>query len=244
MKNWLKIALLNAGIVVAGVICYSDGFLGLRLADPSIIRAGLSVIAGIALAAALGGGNYLLLKEPSAVPADRLLTQESISTDKIEALFKKYYASRYFGDYARTSVDQLHRIEKCMSRASAVINTKFTPGSITADRYSSVVAAAAEAAMNNMKAIAVGMQMFDDEEYRRLQHYKEDDIPDDIQEKQIDLYNRNFAHIKDSIAKNEHLILKTDTLVMEISAGNATEDTNGELLEEISKLTEELKYYT
>ena len=242
MKNIIKIILLNLSIVIAGILLYSDGFLGLRPGDDSILRAGLSIIFAISLVAIFSVGNYSLLKSPEKPNIINLPADKTVTTQEIEALLKKYYSSKYFGDYAKTSSDQLQRLTKSISRATEIINTKFSPGTLTAERYVGVVNAAAAAAINNLKSVAVSMQMFDDEEYKRLQHYKDDDIPDDIQEKQIELYNQNFTRIKNSIAKNENLILKTDTLVMELSAER--QDNNDEnILDEIATLTDELKYY-
>ena len=105
--------------------------------------------------------------------------------------------------------------------------------------------AAETAAIKNVVAMANRMRLFDEKEYARLQHYREDDIPDDIQEEQLRLYQKNFDNVRATIAHNEKLLLKLDALAMEISSSSSGDDTNlnNELIGEIERLTDETKYY-
>ena len=89
------------------------------------------------------------------------------------------------------------------------------------------------------------MKFFDEEEYARLENYRNDNIPDDIQEKQIALYKENQAKIEGAIAVKENLILKMDTLSMELAKISNSSDSDMEvMLGEIEELTKEVKYYT
>ena len=47
MNKFIKIAVLNIAIVIAAVVGYSPGLLGLSPSDPSILKAGISIILGI-----------------------------------------------------------------------------------------------------------------------------------------------------------------------------------------------------
>ncbi len=239
MKNIWKILLLNLSIAAAAVICYSDGLLALRVTDPNIIRAGLSILSGLGLGAGLVGGNVALLKAPGK---PKVLALKS--PDEAQTVLKEYFRSEYFGDLARAAYEQLGRLENSRGRASAAILTKFQQGSMSAHRYISAVDAAAETVRQNVVNIAIRMRIFDDDEFRRLKHYRDDDIPDDIQIRQIELYERNTELIKKAIAANEELLLKLDTLAMEVSDSTLhTGEEPDALLGEISRLTDELKYY-
>ncbi len=239
MKKYLKLILLNLAIVVGAVVAYSDGLLGLRPGDPSILKAGLSILIGIALAAGLIYGNYRLLREPKKVEKDELTNPA-----QVEALLRGFTGSSYFGNYARTSIDQLRRLAASAKRTAGAVNEKFQKGSISAERYQSVIEAAGATAIENIRNIAMRLQMFDDAEYRRLKNFRNDSIPDEIQQKQLELYDRNTEFIKNSIAVNENLILTMDTLTLEISDSSARNENDAdELLGEITQLTKELKYY-
>lgn len=239
MKTFLKLLLFNLSLVVIAVLTYSNGFLALRITDPSILRAGLSVLIGLGLAAGLVFGNYRLLKDPTGVtPA--MLTDAK----QVEAALKENTGSRYFGSLARTALEQFRRIGASTARALAAVHGKFQTGSMTESRYAAAIEAAGQTALENMKNIAMRMSMFNDDEYRRLQSYRRDNIPDDIQTQQLALYGQNLDYIKQSVAANEALILKLDTLALEISnaAGDGAAASDA-LLAEITQLTNELKYY-
>ena len=239
MKNFWKLLLLNLSLVVIAVLTYSSGFLALRPTDPGLLRAGLSILIGLGLVGGLTVGNYRLLKEPAHVTPARLE-----GAAQVEAALKENVTSRYFGALARTALEQFRRIGTSTARALTAVHGKFQTGSMTESRYAAAIEAAGHTALENMKNIAVRMSIFDDDEYRRLQSYRRDNIPDDIQEQQLALYGQNMDYIKQSVAANEALILKLDTLALEISNGTgdaaAATDT---LLTEITQLTSELKYY-
>ena len=113
------------------------------------------------------------------------------------------------------------------------------------DKFDSVGAAAESSAIKNVVAMANRMRLFDEKEYARLQHYREDDIPDDIQEEQLRLYQKNFDDVRSTIAHNEKILLKLDALTMEIASSSSGEDAdaNNELIGEIERLIDETKYY-
>lgn len=239
MKKIIKLILLNLSIAVVAVIAYSDGLLGLRPSDPSILRAGFSIITGIGLLAALIFGNFALLRDKKPVEREELTDPE-----QVEAFLKDYTGSSYFGSYARTAIDQLRRLAASSRRTVAVIRQKFQEGSVSYSKYASIIEAAGATAIENIRNIALRFQMFDDAEYRRLKNFRSDTIPDEIQQKQLELYDRSTQFIKSSIAVNEELILKMDTLALEISDSSARNENDAdELLEEITRLTGELKYY-
>ncbi len=239
MSQKIKILLLNLGIVVTAVVTYSEGLLGLRPTDPSLLKAGLSILIGLGLGAGLVGGNYKLLRGPRPVKNVQL---ESAS--QIESTLKSFTGSRYFGELARTGLDQYQRLRLSSSRAETAIHLKFQKGSMTASRYLGAVAAAENAMLDNMKTMALRLSVFSDDEYERLLNYRYDDIPDDIQEQQLALYDKSLSFIRGSVAVNENLILKLDTLAFDMSdaAAKDTGETDA-LLEEITALTNELKYY-
>ena len=112
-------------------------------------------------------------------------------------------------------------------------------------KFDSVAAAAESSAIKNVVSMANRMRLFDEKEYARLQHYREDDIPDDIQEEQLRLYQKNFDNVRSTIALNEKILLKLDALAMEISASTFNEDAdlNNELIDEIEHLIDETRYY-
>ncbi len=237
----LKVIALNGAVVAAAVLCYSPGLLALRPSDESIFRAGLSILMILVLLTTFFLGNYLLLlRQP---PQQEWIADDAdLNTEQAEQILHRYFGGKYFGSLAKTASEQITRLERSSDKALRVVEQRFEKGSLSWERYASVISAAEKSALKNSIAMANRMQLFDEDEYQRLQHYREDDIPDSIQEEKISLYRKNLSLIRDAIAGNEQLILKVDTLAMELADG-LKEDDGSELLEEIERLTGELKYY-
>ena len=214
--------------------------MGLRPTDASILRAGMSIFMGIAGAFAFFYGNYTLLSEPEHY---RFTQSDLVDLSHARAVLSSYHGGKYFGKLADTTSDQLLRLERTMERAKTAVGSKFDNGSMSYDRYASTIRAAEEAALGNVVAMASRMQIFDEKDYARLRNYRNDDIPDSIQEKQIALYNENMKQLEEAVAANEELILALDSMSLEL-AKPGEEKTTDPLLEEIHRLTQQVKMYS
>ena len=235
-----KIFFLNFIIIAVTIVCYSPGLLNLRPSDDSIFRAGMSIMIALGLAFAFFYGNYEMLKDK---PVPKISLMESVNTQQAEQILKSFFGGRYVGGTAKTAENQLQRMVKSFGRTEELINERFDQGSLSWEKYYSVVESARETALQNIVSMANRMQMFDENEYQRLSNYKKDLIPDDVQEQQLALYEKNMEIIQNGIAVNEKLLLKMDTLSMELSDVKEEYKPGDALLEEIERLTDEVKLY-
>lgn len=242
MKRYLKLAAADLCIAASAVVLYSPGLVNLRLSDYSIFRAGMSIIAAVILITLFFVINIRLLKEPEQKP---IMLEDVPDLERAKDILQDYCKGRYFGSLAKTASEQLDRILKCRKRLSVILEQKFTRGTMSRDKFNSTVSAAESSAIKNVVAMANRMCIFDEKEYARLQNYREDDIPDDIQEEQLRLYQKNLEAIRWTIALNEKILLKLDALAMEISSSafRSDADWNHELVSEIERLIEETRYY-
>lgn len=242
MKRYLKLAAADLCIAASAVVLYSPGLVNLRLSDYSIFRAGMSIIAAVILITLFFVINIRLLKEPEQKP---IMLEDVPDLERAKDILQDYCKGRYFGSLAKTASEQLDRILKCRQRLSVILEQKFTRGTMSWDKFNSTVSAAESSAIKNVVSMANRMCVFDEKEYARLQNYREDDIPDDIQEEQLRLYQKNLEAIRWTIALNEKILLKLDALAMEISSSafRSDADWNHELVSEIERLTEETRYY-
>ena len=238
--NYVKLAVLNLIVVFTAVICYSPGLLNLRPSDSGVLRPGMSIFMALVLLFAFFYGNHQLLTEPkrSRVSADSVN-----DIKKAGMVLKSYFTSRPLGDTARVASEQLRRMDNLFGNTETIISEKFEKGSMSWGRYDAIVKSAEKSAVNNVVAMANRMQIFADRDYEKLTRYQNDQIPDDIQKKQLELYEENLQKIKDAIALNEELLLKIETLMFELSSENDNEE-HDEILEEIEKLTSEVKLYS
>lgn len=230
-----KILFFNLIIIVAAVVTYSPGLLGWYPNDPSIFKAGMSILIGIFLAVMFIYGNSRLLSGPQ-LPTNVDVNDVSQAT-KILDMYKN---GSYFGATAQTVLDQIERLGRSMTRLQTEIDRRFEKNSMSNDKYSAVVNEANLSLVDNLISAAQKMQFFDEGEYTRLLNYKQDAIPDDIQQQQLNLYKLNEDSIKNVVTANERLILQLDTLAVELGSRG---EHNDELLDEIKKLTQEVKYY-
>ncbi len=240
MNRYIKVFLLNFTIVIVSIVCYSPGFMNLRPSDESIFRAGMSIMIFLGILFALTYGNYELLKTKK-IP--KIAKTESINIQQAENLLKNFSTGRYVGTTAKTAEDQLKRMQKSFRRTDELINERFERGSLSWEKYNSVLELAQDTMLQNIVSMSNRMQMFDEAEYRRLKNYKQDVLPDDIQEQQLSLYEKNMETIQNGLAVNEKLLLKMDTLSLELSDIKGEYKPGDALLEEIERLTNEVKLY-
>ena len=240
-KKWI---LLIFGLVEAiiAVVCFSRGILNLWNTNGSAIK----ILIPIGILIALIAGYILMsiwyLREPKQVMMDE---NENHSYSELQNVLSSYTNGKYFGKIAKTVMEQLERLNTSCERTKEAINKRFDKSSVSYEKYYSIVDVAEKTANQNVVAMTNRMKFFDEEEYARLENYRNDNIPDDIQEKQIALYKENQAKIEGAIAVNENLILKMDTLSMELAKiSNSSESDMEVMLGEIEELTKEVKYYT
>ena len=167
----------------------------------------------------------------------------SYTYNDLASVLSEYTKGKYFGPIARTVMGQLERLNVSCSRCKEAISKKFDMQSMSYEKYYSIVDVAQTSANQNVVAMTNRMKFFDEDEYARLENYRNDNIPDDIQERQIALYKENQAKIEQAIAVNENLILKIDTLTMELAKAGGEKNMDS-MLAEIEELTKEVKFYT
>ncbi len=242
MNKYIKLLAVNFCIAGTAVFLYSPGLLCLRLSDESVFRAGMSILAAPALMGAFFFANTALLKEPKRKP---FLADEIPDLEQAKKILKDFGGSKYLKSLAETASEQLDRICKCQRRLSDILEQRFTKGTLSWDKFHSVVSAAEQSAVKNVAIMASRMQLFDEKEYGKLLHYREDDIPDDIQKERLGLYQKNLGDIRNTVALNEKILFQLDALSMELSSSAFDEGAsrNDMLLKEIKTLIDETKYY-
>lgn len=241
-KKWILLIFAIAEAIVA-VVCFSRGLVNLFDAE----RASLPRISvGIGVIVILIVGYVLMSMWYLREPKQGMMDEKADHTyDELYNVLGEYTKGKYFGPIARTVMDQIQRLNNSCDRTKDAIAKKFDKSSMSYEKYYSVVDLAEKTANQNIVAMTNRMKFFDENEYARLENYRNDNIPDDIQEKQIALYKENQAKLEQAIAVNENMILKLDTLSMELSKiTDASDNTMNLTLDEIEELTKQVKYYT
>ncbi len=239
-RKWV-LFLIGIGLAIVAVICYSPGLVALSLTSASIVKKVLAVLVAIAL---VGVYVFFVLRYLKAPKTEPVSAKEVKSLKDLEKVLSEYTAGKHFGKIAQTVMEQLKRLQSSSTRVKKAVDKKFEANSLSWKKYYGIIDTAEKTAIDNIATTANRLTFFDEDEYDRLADYRNDNIPDDIQEKQIALYKENQCKIEEGIAVNENLILKLDSLALELS--KITDDNEKETdstLDEIEELTKQLKFY-
>lgn len=240
-KNKIKKLLFgNLGFLVGFIVLFSPGFLGLSITDASVIRAALSVTMGIMMPVGMVIYNYKTLSQKEE---HKYIGTNQYSVEEIRQELQHYLGSGLFGQVARSSLDQLDKCEKMQAGVNEILNRKFDKGSLTYQRFDTIAGSAQNTVMANMVNMLNRMRVIDDGVYARLLNYKHDDIPDDIQIQQLELYNKNIAAVKEQRNQNERLIYKLDELRLELAASESVDAAGIKAYAEIDTLIKQIEYY-
>ncbi len=239
-KKIKKLIFGNLGFLIGFVVLFSPGLLGLSIVDASAVKAALSLTLGIMMPAGMVAYNYKTISQKNDV---KLIGTNQYSVEGIRQEMKHYLGSGVFGQVARASLDELDKCEKMQAGVDEVLDRKFEKGSLTYQKFDSIAKAAQDTILANMVNMLNRMKVIDDGVYARLQNYKHDDIPDDIQIQQLELYNKNIAAVKEKRNQNEGLIYKLDELRIELAASEAVDAAGIKAYTEIDTLIKQIEYY-
>ena len=238
-KKIKKLIFGKLGFLIGFVVLFSPGLLGLSIVDASAVKAALSLTLGIMMPAGMVAYNYKTISQKNDV---KLIGTNQYSVEGIRQEMKHYLGSGVFGQVARASLDELDKCEKMQAGVDEVLDRKFEKGSLTYQKFDSIAKAAQDTILANMVNMLNRMKVIDDGVYARLQNYKHDDIPDDIQIQQLELYNKNIAAVKEKRNQNEGLIYKLDELRIELAASEAVDAAGIKAYAEIDTLIKQIEY--
>lgn len=236
MKRYAQLLATYIVIALVVVLLYAPWGLALRPWDYSLLRAGFSIVAGIGLAGVFGASTYLLLKDPDV----KLLEPSNVSgDDEVAPVLEEYAQTPYVGAIATEALEQVHSAERKRKRLRKVITVQFSEGSLSWDKFCSLVDMAERTVLRNSALIANGVQSFDREGYKRALRSGDD------HSEQTELYERSLAGMRDIIDANERVLLEMAKLEMELSSLEAddTREAASETIEELQGLIEETRYY-
>lgn len=236
VKRYARLLATYVLIAVAVVLLYAPWGLALRPWDYDILRAGLSIIAGIALVGTFGASTYLALKDPDV----KLLEPTKImDDDEVIPVLEEYRDTPYVGELAEETLEQIHSAARKRKRLRKVIAVQFSEGSLSWDKFCGLVDTAERTILRNSALIANGIQTFDREGYSRAKR------SGDARSEQIQLYDKSVASIQEIIDANDRVLLEMAKLEMELTQLEA-DDTREEAtatIEELQGLIEETRYY-
>ena len=242
-KSLIKLIVFNLIIVIVDIILFSNGFVGLSLSSPSLVKKilffvvlAISVILLIFINATILNGQNKI----KVVDKDELKKPK----DYIDNL-KNYYHKKEFTDEIKVLIGQINRISPKTSALDTILLENFEPQEMTYIKFKNMIDDVSSIFFDNVKKTINRIAIFDDLEYENLINNKIE-LPDNNKEEKISIYQKHISYVNGLIQKNEEIITKFDNLMLEISQlddVNEQSVENIQILNEFDELINNTKYY-
>lgn len=236
MKRYLRLLATYVFIALAVVLIYAPWGLALRPWDYSLLRAGFSIIAGIALAGVFVTTTYLTLKDPDI----KLLEPANVmDDDEVVPLLAQYADTPVVGAVASEALEQVNSASRKRKRLRKIISAQFSEGSMSWDKFCGVVDMASRTVLRNAALVANGVQSFDREGYAKARRRGSS------QSEQLALYDQSLAGMQQITEANERVLLEMGKLELELTTLEAddTRTEAGQTIEELQGLIDQTRYY-
>ena len=230
----IKIIGFNVMLVCVAILAFSPAFFGWKIVGGNLFQTLVS--ANVIMFEVYGVfiGNGYLVKKLLGEPKSTYELPDN-QKDVIKLLYT--YSNVVKGIKIDKIVDQTHRMTDITKPLTELIVDRFGSG-ITYDKFMGVVSSAQQASLENLQTIARRIQSINWSEYYRL---KKRDHKSKSETELFQIYNSSIDKCKKCIEAQDDLIVGLNKLYAEIM--NDPNDTNNEVLDEITKLTESLKFY-
>lgn len=236
-KTYIKLILLNLGIVLVNVICFSPAFVGLSFSGDNALET--------AFAAALIVLSLLLciFLNFKILTSDNLKHDYNIQTvsgnDDYIGILKKFQRIAFYSVEVSSLIDQIERFERKESKFNNILYQKFQNDEINKNIFLDVSNEAHSIFIKNVKRLVNLFSIFDEEEYNEFLK-KREGIP---KEKRA-LYNENLNDVRHILNENENILLNVDKLINETTRfGDSVEDTklDEKSLKKLEDITNSMK---
>ncbi|MBQ9002098.1 MAG: hypothetical protein IJ087_09625 [Eggerthellaceae bacterium] len=201
---------------------------------------------------ALKGEPYKpLLGSKKERPYQHQDLDEGATAESIANVLRNYSRVDVVGRYAKAGLGALEDEERKTSSFTAILNSKFSPSSLSWGKFAVAADATHEAILKNCASLANRVQVFDHEEFRRVEStrrsisYRTGEKSDPTLAEKRRLFQTSLSEMDAILLSNDRLLLELDKLTAEIGKINDAETTENSdrIVEEIRKLAEETKYY-
>ncbi|MBQ8134500.1 MAG: hypothetical protein IJ192_08860 [Clostridia bacterium] len=248
-KQIIKMICLNLAIVALNVILFSQGLIGLTLGEDALLTAiGVTVI--VMSVIAFGYGNYtLLFSEPDHTHKS---AEQNESQNYIRALEEKR-DKVVFEPEILSATDQISRLENKKKTLDNILSQYFSPQEVAYTQFQDTVGALKELFYYNIKKILNRITIFDYKDYLKVDdELKNAPVVDGITvfsssaDAQITIYNEHIDYVRELVEENEKILLKLDSLLLEISRSDDINESDFEqmpAMQEINELISQTNFY-
>ena len=249
-KQIIKLLCLNLGIALLNVILFSAGFVGLNFSGDALTTAlGVTVI--VMSIVTFFYGNYTILFKQTSI---QLFKNAELVDDKdyIGALEERR-EKKVFDEEISNAIDQVYRLQDKDKALDSILAQYFSPQEMTYTKFQTVIDSVQALFYNNLKKMINRMIIFDYKDYTKLINKLKNAPASDgitVASKstgaQLKIYNEHIDYVKGLVEMNESILVKLDSLLLEISKLDDIDEAGLEELtaiQEINDLISQTKYY-
>ena len=243
-KKIAKLVSLNGGIAAANVIVFSKGLLGFSVLSGNVITAALSITTLGMSTLAFFYGNYKIITAPEkiAVYKEENLIEEH---DYVEAL-KQNLNKKIFNDNIELAINQVERLKQKKATLTTLLQQEFSPAEMSYARFQQIIVSVTDLFYGNLRGIINRLIIFDYNEYINVKNGKLKGLSHDAIEAKIKIYEEHISYVNNKIDNNENILLKLDSLLLEVSKlddKSENEIENLDAIKKINELIEQTKLY-
>ena len=252
-KQIIKLICLNLAIALVNVVLFSRGLVGLTLGGDALLTA-LGVTDIVMSLIAFGYGNYsILFKEPEI---KLLKSGELVDAKDYTDALDQCRSKKVFETEISTAVDQVYRLMDKDKALETILLQYFTPQEMTYVRFEGVIESVKVLFYSNVKKIINRIIIFDDKDYKKTldKVNKMKNLPtvedpyssSNSANTHMQIYNEHINFVKGLVSDNEGILVKLDSLLLEISKLDDMSDTgleNMAAIREINELIDQTRLY-
>ncbi len=243
-KKIAELAGLNSGIAAVNVIAFSKGLLGLSVLSGNIITTALSLTTLGMSTLAFFYGNYKILTAPEkiAVYNEENLIEEQ---DYVQAL-KENQSKKIFSDDIELAISQIERLKQKNGMLDTLLAQEFSSTEMSYARFKQIISSVVDLFYSNVRSIINRLTIFDYSEYTNVKSGKLRGLTKEQTDAKLKMFDEHVAYINNKIDNNENILLKLDSLLLEVSKLDEVSENglgNLEAIKNINDLIEQTKLY-
>jgi hypothetical protein len=187
-------------------------------------------------------GNFkLILQKEKTIQISDIKASE----DCILAL-RQAYGKKTFDNDISVILEQAERLRKKKEKIRDILLQKFNIIDTGYERFNGTILDVEYVFYTNIKSILNKINAFDEEDYESISSNDERRFSTKFIASKLSIYNEYISFVKNAIEDNEEIILKLDSLLLEISKFDTLEAGEIENMNEIKEMDELIrksKYY-
>ena len=243
-KKITELAGLNGGIAAVNVIAFSKGLLGLSIFSGNILTTAISLTTLGMSILAFFYGNYKIITAPEriAVYNEENLIEEQ---DYVQAL-KENQNKKLFSDDIELAISQIGRLKQKSGMLNTLLEQEFSSTEMSYARFRQIISSVVDLFYSNVRSIINRLIIFDYSEYTNVRTGKLRGLTKEQTDAKLQIFDEHVAYINNKIDKNENILLKLDSLLLEVSKLDDVTESEIESLEaikNINELIEQTKLY-